>query len=82
VPRDLPEDDDYDDLIRAHQQAFGSRVQAERYRQNLTQEDVFLAARIDRRTLQAIEAGTGNPTFTTLLRLAHVRGVPPGELVG
>lgn len=78
VPRDLPEDDDW---IRAHQAAVGMRLQAERLRQNLTQEVVYLAAGLDRRTLQAIEAGHGNPTLATLLRLARVLDVPLAELV-
>lgn len=51
-------------------------------RQDLTQESVFLAAGINRATLQNIEAGRGNPTIITLLRIAHVLGVPLAELVG
>lgn len=78
MPRDLPEDDDW---IGAHQRAVGARVQAERLRQNLTQEVVYLAAGLDRRTLQAIEAGHGNPTLATLLRLARVLDVPLATLV-
>lgn len=56
-------------------------MQAERLRQNLTQEALYLAARVDRRTLQELEAGRGNPTFTTLARIAHVLGLPLTELV-
>lgn len=50
-------------------------------RQNLTQEVVYLAAGLDRRTLQAIEAGHANPTLATLLRLARVLDVPLATLV-
>ncbi|MFI6274328.1 helix-turn-helix domain-containing protein [Streptomyces sp. NPDC050988] len=60
----------------------GRQLQAERMRQDLTQESVFLAAGINRATLQNIEAGRGNPTIITLLRIAHVLGVPLAELVG
>lgn len=79
MPRDLPEDDDW---IRARQQKIGQRIQTQRIRQNLTQETVFLAAGLDRRTLQAIEAGTANPTLVTLLRLTHVLDIPLADLVG
>lgn len=51
-------------------------------RQDLTQESVFLAAGINRATLQNIEAGRGNPTIVTLLKIARVLGVPLAELVG
>lgn len=78
MPRDLPDDDDW---IRARQQAIGERVQAERLRQNLTQEAVYLAADVNRGTLQAVEAGRANPTLETLLRLAHVLDVPLSDLV-
>lgn len=51
-------------------------------RQNLTQQAVFLAARIDRGTLQALEAGRGNPTFATLMRVAYALDMPLEELLG
>ena len=74
----MPEDDDW---IRARQQEIGQRIQTERVRQDLTQEAVFLAAGLDRRTLQAIEAGTANPTMSTLLRIAYVLDVPLADLI-
>ena len=78
MPRDLPDDDDW---IRARQQVIGERFQAERMRQNLTQEAVYLAADVHRGTLQALEAGRANPTIETLLRLAYVLDVPLSELL-
>lgn len=57
-------------------------MQAERIRQNLTQEALYLAARVDRRTLQALEAGRANPTLSTLSRIAYVLDVPLTDLVG
>ncbi|MFI2437389.1 helix-turn-helix transcriptional regulator [Streptomyces sp. NPDC018693] len=77
MPRDLPTDDDW---ITERLIAAGRRIQEERARQNLTQEAVYLAARVDRRTFQAVEAGQGNPTATTLLKLAYVLGIPPEDL--
>ncbi|MFD9445526.1 helix-turn-helix transcriptional regulator [Streptomyces sp. NPDC060006] len=58
----------------------GRALQAERIRRNLTQEQVYLAAAVDRVTLQSIEAGRGNPTIVTLLKIAHVLDVPIGRL--
>lgn len=78
MPRDLPDNDDW---IRAHQQAIGVRIRAERLRQNLTQDPVFLAAGLDRRTFQALEAGSANPTLVTLLRVAYVLDVPLADLM-
>ncbi|MDX5564114.1 helix-turn-helix transcriptional regulator [Streptomyces sp. ID05-04B] len=76
--RDLPDDDEW---IRAQSQVIGARVLARRTQLRATQEAVYLAARVDRRTLQALEAGEGNPTYTTLAKLAYVLGLPLAELV-
>lgn len=76
--RDLPDDDSW---IFDRRRAIGQRIRGERLRQNLTQDQVWLAAGIDRRTLQRIEGGK-DATLSTLLRIAHVLGVPLAELVG
>ncbi|MEU4171040.1 helix-turn-helix transcriptional regulator [Streptomyces sp. NPDC026665] len=76
--RELPEDDDW---LRSRQRQIGDRVEATRKHQNLTQEALHLAAGIDRRTLQAVEAGTANPTLATLLRIAHALDVSLAQLV-
>ncbi|MFC8171223.1 helix-turn-helix domain-containing protein [Streptomyces sp. NPDC012438] len=75
--RELPADDSW---IDERLQAIGARLRAARLHQNLTQERVYLAARVDRSTLQDIEAGRGNPRFTTLARIAYVLDVPLDEL--
>ncbi|MET9957184.1 helix-turn-helix transcriptional regulator [Streptomyces sp. NPDC006339] len=76
--RELPDDDSW---IDERLQAIGERLRAARMHQNLTQERVYIAARIDRGTLQAIEAGRANPGFRTLARIAYVLDVPLAELV-
>ncbi|MFD9107124.1 helix-turn-helix transcriptional regulator [Streptomyces bottropensis] len=76
--RDLPDDDDW---LTDRQRDVGRRVEAERVRQNLTQEALYLAARVDRRTLQNLEAGSANPTLGTLSRIAYVLDVPISDLV-
>ncbi|PIB11399.1 transcriptional regulator [Streptomyces sp. HG99] len=60
--------------------AIGDRVRAERRRQNLTQDQVWQAARIDRRTLQHVEAGE-EMKLGTLLRIAWVLDVPLPDLM-
>ncbi|MFB7031696.1 MULTISPECIES: helix-turn-helix domain-containing protein [unclassified Streptomyces] len=76
--RELPDDASW---IDERLQAIGARLRAARLHQNLTQEKVFLAARINRSTLQDIEAGRGNPRFSTLARVAYVLDVPLDELM-
>ncbi|MGW1324774.1 helix-turn-helix transcriptional regulator [Streptomyces antibioticus] len=78
MPAALPDDDDW---IRAHFRTIGRRVVARRTRLKLTQETVFLAAGVDRRSLQTLEAGEGNPTLATLMRIARVLDVPLEQLV-
>lgn len=75
--RDLPDDDTW---IADHRRAIGDRVRAERKRQGLTQDQVWQAARMDRRTLQRVEAGE-EATLATLLRIARVLDVPIADLV-
>lgn len=59
----------------------GERVRAIRVRLGLSQEDVAELAEIHVTNLGKLERGQGNPNLTTLVRLAAVLGVDPGELV-
>lgn len=74
---ELPDDDSW---ITAQRQAIGNRVRAERERQHITQEELILAARIDRVTLWRVETGE-EWKASTLLRIARVLGVPLRDLV-
>ena len=75
--RDLPRDDDW---LTDHFGGIGRRVRAERLRQNLTQDRVWQAAGIDRRTLQNVEAGK-EMRLGTLLRISYVLDVPLTTLI-
>ncbi|WP_432158412.1 helix-turn-helix transcriptional regulator [Streptomyces sp. bgisy153] len=77
MPRELP---DTTDWITDRLAGLGERIRDTRIDQGLTQEAVYLAAGVDRRTFQAVEAGQANPTTTTLLRIAYVLDIPPGDL--
>lgn len=74
---DLPDDDSW---ISDNLQNIGDRVRQLRLERNLTQEQLYLAARISRWTLQRVEAGEESKT-STLLRIAKVLDVPLAELV-
>lgn len=76
--RDLPDDDHW---LTDRFRFMGQRLRAERLRQNLTQDQVWLAAGVDRRTLQYVEAGQ-EPKLGTLLRIAYVLEVSLAELEG
>jgi len=75
---DLPDDDAW---LLERRRALGERVRAERIRQNLTQDQVWLAAGIDRRTYQHVEHGSKDVRLSTLLRIARVLDVPLADLV-
>ncbi|MEU7383996.1 helix-turn-helix transcriptional regulator [Streptomyces sp. NPDC042207] len=77
--RALPDDNDDSWLSEVHQ-AIGDRVRTERLRQNLTQDEVWQAAHIDRRTLQHVEAGR-DVKVSTLARIARVLDVPLSSLM-
>jgi transcriptional regulator with XRE-family HTH domain len=77
VPR-LPDDDEW--LLR-ERRAIGDRIRVRRLRENMTQEKVFLEARVSRSAYQAVEAGTADARITTLLRIATVLGVHVTDLL-
>jgi transcriptional regulator with XRE-family HTH domain len=76
MPADLP-----DAQFDRDAQRIGQRIREVREEKNLTQERVFLSVPMNRAHYQDIEAGRANPTLRTLLRIAHVLGVPLSELV-
>jgi transcriptional regulator with XRE-family HTH domain len=75
--RDLPDDDDW---IADRRRIIGDRFRAERIRQNLTQDAVYLASGVSRYTLQRVEAGA-EVRLSTLIRIAWVLDVPLAELL-
>jgi transcriptional regulator with XRE-family HTH domain len=75
--RDLPDDETW---LIDRRRATGDRIRAERMRQNLTQDKVWLAAGISRGTFQRAEAGQ-EVTVSTLRRIAWVLDVPLSRLI-
>lgn len=74
----LPDDDAW---LYERRRAIGDRIRIERLRQDRTQDDVFLAARMGRKTYQDVEIGAVDARITTLLRIAHVLGVHVTDLL-
>ncbi|MGW1961852.1 helix-turn-helix transcriptional regulator [Streptomyces sp. NPDC001935] len=64
MPRDL------DQWIIDRRRDLGDRLRRLRMNANHTQESFAEATGIDRRTLQRIEAGTSDPRYSDLLRIA------------
>lgn len=77
MPR-LPDDDDW---LLQERRALGDRIRAARLDRNLTQEQVFLTARMARATYQDVEAGASDARISTLLRIAQVLGVHVTDLL-
>jgi transcriptional regulator with XRE-family HTH domain len=61
--------------------AFGKVLRAVRKEVGLTQEQLALAAEIDRTFVSLIERGERQPTVRVLFRLATALRVPPSQLI-
>jgi transcriptional regulator with XRE-family HTH domain len=59
----------------------GSRLRARRIELSLNQEDVAHGAGLNVSNYARVERGHGNPTFYTLVRLAKVLLLEPGQLL-
>lgn len=75
--RDLPDNDDI--WLTGRRAAIGEHLRQVRHHRNLTQDQVWQAARVDRRTLQYVESGA-EVKLSTLLRIAWVLEVSLGDL--
>ncbi|MFE5258220.1 helix-turn-helix transcriptional regulator [Streptomyces coelicoflavus] len=74
--RDLPDDDSW---ITERRRVIGARIRTERLHQNLTQDQVYLAAGLSRWTYQRVESGE-DWRSSTLLRIAWVLDLSLGDL--
>ncbi|MEU1272946.1 helix-turn-helix transcriptional regulator [Streptomyces sp. NPDC005799] len=74
----LPDDDTW---LLERRRGIGDRIRVERLRQDRTQESVYLAAQMGRKTYQDVEAGNVDARVSTLLRIAHVLGVHVADLL-
>lgn len=72
---------DQPEWVRARRAAIGRSLQDARLNANLTQEAAAEAVGVDRRTIQAREAGTADPPLGRLLLLAAAVNQPLTELL-
>lgn len=61
--------------------ALGQAIRQLRVERGLSQERLGLDAGLDRTYVSSIERGHRNPTFDTLVKIADVLGVGPGDLL-
>jgi transcriptional regulator with XRE-family HTH domain len=60
---------------------FGQVLREQRISRDLSQEQLALAADVDRTFVSQMERGIRQPTITTLMKLAGALGIQPSTLV-
>jgi transcriptional regulator with XRE-family HTH domain len=60
---------------------FGQVLREQRITRQLSQEELALAADVDRTFVSQMERGIRQPTITTLMKLAGALGIQPSTLI-
>lgn len=60
---------------------FGQVLREQRLSRELSQEELALAADVDRTFVSQMERGIRQPTITTLIKLAGALGIQPSTLI-
>jgi transcriptional regulator with XRE-family HTH domain len=60
---------------------FGQVLREQRLSRDLSQEELALAADVDRTFVSQMERGIRQPTITTLMKLAGALGIQPSTLI-
>ena len=60
---------------------FGQVLREQRISKELSQEELALAADVDRTFVSQMERGIRQPTITTLMKLAGALGIQPSTLI-
>ena len=60
---------------------FGQVLREQRVSRDLSQEELALAADVDRTFVSQMERGIRQPTITTLIKLAGALGIQPSTLI-
>ena len=60
---------------------FGQVLREQRISRDLSQEELALAADVDRTFVSQMERGIRQPTITTLIKLASALGIQPSTLI-
>jgi transcriptional regulator with XRE-family HTH domain len=60
---------------------FGQVLREQRLSRSLSQEELALAADVDRTFVSQMERGLRQPTITTLMKLSSALGIQPSTLI-
>lgn len=63
------------------EEAFGEVIRSLRLEQELSQEELALAADRHRTYISLLERGRNSPSLRTIIRLADVLGIKPADLL-
>ena len=67
--------------IKTHSKKLGKNIKRIREQKKLSQGDICRALGYDRAQMSNIEAGKGNPTLSTIEKIAQALGVASDELL-
>lgn len=67
--------------IKTHSKKLGKNIKRIRERKKMSQGDICRALGFDRAQISNIEAGKGNPTLSTIEKIAQALGVASDELL-
>ncbi|MDI6734511.1 MAG: helix-turn-helix transcriptional regulator [Patescibacteria group bacterium] len=67
--------------IKTHSKKLGKNIKRIRERKKMSQGDICRALGFDRARMSNIEAGKGNPTLSTIEKIAQALGVASDELL-
>jgi len=67
--------------IKTHSKKLGKNIKRIREQKKMSQGDICRALGFDRAQISNIEAGKGNPTLSTIEKIAQALGVSSNELL-
>lgn len=67
--------------IKTHSKKLGRNIKRIREQKKMSQGDICRALGFDRAQISNIEAGKGNPTLSTIEKIAQALGVASDELL-
>ena len=67
--------------IKTHSKKLGRNIKRIREQKEMSQGDICRALGFDRAQISNIEAGKGNPTLSTIEKIAQALGVASDELL-
>ncbi len=67
--------------IKTHSKKLGKNIKRIREQKKMSQGDICRALGFDRAQMSNIEAGKGNPTLSTIEKIAQALGVASDELL-